>query len=507
LERSLLFTILAHAIGMVSMAFFVLPGVPGGTHADPWARAEYVATHPWIWRLGWLPWQVTAVSDLLLSFALLRTAWVKKTPAIIGFVFTLAAVFPDQIAQFRWTWEGVGIAREAMVTGDGEAYSHLESSLFTLTAGWGAVGYILGALAWTGCFATAGVWTRGLGWLSVGTWGMFMASTAMVFAPEAIRSTPLGGYAVSFGNAIAFVLLMVWLIGVTELVMRRSGPASTHGAWAPWRHPSRSVFARCSEQIANSRFVREVGRWLPTLGMSSDIRDVVYLHYLVDASVLQHLVTEPLHLQRIGPGLRFSMFTVLIFKHGHFGPTCFGKLRRMWPSPVQSNWRLYVTHPSTGRPGVLFLSTAITSTPHALAARVLAQGVPMHVPEAAKVVRTRGGGVDLLLNPGLGSSPDLVASLAPAPEPALLAPWDLCFASYREMLAACVPQDRAMCWDEQHRIVTRQEIELSIPLESCIPLAGPVTSHAAQSIVGDTQPLCFLVPRVRFEFRRERVDR
>jgi hypothetical protein len=54
--------------------------------------------------------------------------------------------------------------------------------------------------------------------------------------------------------------------------------------------------------------------------------------------------------------------------------------------------------------------------------------------------------------------------------------------------------------------VTRQEIQLGIPLEACEPLAARVVSDAAQTIAGEAQPLCFHVARVAFRFDREAYD-
>src|SRR5258705_53906 len=94
LERALLFAIVIHAVAMVSMALLLLPGMPGGTNANPpyefdpnslhlprttdptfvsggsRNRVAYIAQHPWRWRLGWIPWQLTALSDLLIAIAL-----------------------------------------------------------------------------------------------------------------------------------------------------------------------------------------------------------------------------------------------------------------------------------------------------------------------------------------------------------------------------------------------------------------------------------------------------
>src|SRR5215510_1467177 len=74
LERVLLFSFCIHGIAMLSMLFFLLAGLPGGLNGSA-ARMAYVANFPWLWRLGWFPWQLTALSDLLVSLAFLRTRW------------------------------------------------------------------------------------------------------------------------------------------------------------------------------------------------------------------------------------------------------------------------------------------------------------------------------------------------------------------------------------------------------------------------------------------------
>jgi hypothetical protein len=53
LEQALLFTIVAHAAGMVSMALLLLPAMPGGGNLSDASRVAYIAAHPWLWRLGW----------------------------------------------------------------------------------------------------------------------------------------------------------------------------------------------------------------------------------------------------------------------------------------------------------------------------------------------------------------------------------------------------------------------------------------------------------------------
>src|SRR5262249_53440182 len=154
---------------------------------------------------------------------------------------------------------------------------------------------------------------------------------------------------------------------------------------------------------------------------------------------------------------------------GHFGPALLGPLRKLLPSPVQSNWRIHVRDPQTKSEGIYFITNAIDRTPHAVAARLLSEGMPMHVLARAQALDNADGPFTLLLDPGAGSAPDAAATLRPG-EAALPGAFGECWESYRSFLAYCVPQDRALSAQPWYGRVTRQEIALGIPLEVCEPL-------------------------------------
>jgi hypothetical protein len=504
LEWALLFTFLAHTLAMLAMAVLLLPGMPGGGAADDAARVAYIAGHGWLWRLGWFFWQMTTFSDLLLALALWRTAWIPRLPAVLVILATLAAAVPEQIGEVQWITRGVHLAQDADRTGDLAGYLSFETAIYPLVAGWAGAGYAVAFLAWAWCFAAAGTWSRRLTWLTVATWAVFFPASVALLLPASLQPAPL---LIAVGNALGFVLLLAWLIGVTERVLRRARPDGPHGRDAPWRHPRTGLLGWALDGVANSRFARALCEWLPPVSFASDITNVFYVNYLVEAERLECLVPWGLELQRLGPGGRYAFFTFLTFRHGHFGPRLLGPLRRLLPSPVQSNWRIHVRDPQTGVLGIYFVTTAITSTPHALAARLLSEGIPMHLLAAGTVSADADGSFRVHLDPGKGSGPDADLTLRPAAAPALPAPWSECFASYHDMLAYCVPQDRALSGQPWYNRVTRQEIRLGIPLESCEPLAGDVHSRAAQATVGDALPLCFRVAQVAFRFDREEYDR
>jgi hypothetical protein len=218
LVAALLFTFLCHGAAMLGMVLLLLPGMPGGGVDDVMQRAAYVAAHPWRWRLGWFGWQLTALSDVLLGIALVKTRWIPRVPSVVTLLVTLAAVVPDQGGQALWVTKGVDLAREAVRSGNAGAYQAFESRVFPIVAGWGATLYTVGALGWTWCFAAAGAWSRLLTWLSVAVWGIFAIVSPALLLPEWLRAP---ASVVSAANAVGFVLMQIWFALVALRVRAR----------------------------------------------------------------------------------------------------------------------------------------------------------------------------------------------------------------------------------------------------------------------------------------------
>ena len=490
LERALVANFVVHGLAIVAMALLLLPFMPGGGHADA-ERVALIAAHPWQFRLGWLPWQLCAVCDVWMAVAMVRTAWLSRGGTTVVLVLTAIAVVPDQYAQALWITHGVELARTDVAT-----YLAFERANFPLTAAWAALFYTLAALGWTWCFARAGTWSRALTVLSATVWATMFVAVGGPLVGASGRFT-------SIANGLGFVQLQIWLGLVAEHVLRRRRPFEAHGRMARWHHPGR--LAPLWDAIANSRLLGAFLEPVPEFAMRSDISDVVYVSYLIPAGLAQQLVPVGLELQRLGPERDHALFTFLTYRHGHFGFRAMGPLRRLMPSPVQTNWRIHVVDPRTGHRGIYFVTNAIASTMQALAARMTTAGMPMHV-LARGVVARDGDALRVSLDPGRGSAPDAELALAFADAPVLTGAWAACFGDWRGFLAYCVPQDRALSSQPlQHRI-SRQEIDLGIPLDACTPLAGSVSSRAARAIAGDREPLCFHVPGVRFNFSVEAHD-
>jgi hypothetical protein len=500
LEQVLLVNLGVHALALIFTVLLLLPGVPGGSASSDGARVAYLAAHPWLWRLGWLPWQASALVDLLMGAALWRTPWMPRLPAAAVLVFTLLANVPDLTGQGLWVTRGPDLAAQADRSGDLLPYLLFEKQVYRAVVVWGGSLYLCMALCWSWCFSAAGTWSRNLTGLSLLTWSVLAVGSVGLLLPEDARPTaPMVGAS----NGVGLTLLLIWLAMVGEQLLRRVRPDEKHGRLAPWRHPWAGAVGRIFELLANSRLLRAYGEWLPSPAFLSDTTDVVYVNYLVEADRLEPFVPLGLELQRIGRAGRYALFTHLTFRHGHFGPRLIGPLRRLLPSPIHSNWRIYVADPHTGRRGVYFVTSAIASTPHALAARLLSEGMPMHPLADAAVQVAEDRSCRVLLEPGTGSAPDLEAELHPGDAVLPGTPWTECFENYRTFLSYCVPQECVFSSQPWYGRVTRQEISLNIALDSCEPMSGIVHSHVAAAYTGDAVPLCFRVGRAVFCFERE----
>lgn len=302
-------------------------------------------------------------------------------------------------------------------------------------------------------------------------------------------------------------LVAIALFAIAEVRLRRVMPAESHGRMARWRHPSSNPLARIADGIASSRVLSAWLEPLPILTMVSDIEDVVYVSYVVPAERLEPFVPWGLELSRIGPEGKYALFSFLTYRHGHFGFRAMGPLRRLMPSPIQTNWRIHVIDPRTSVEGIYFVSNAIDATVPALGARLFTEGMPMHVFARSSFVRDpTTGRVVFELSPGGGTAPDAKGSLLPCDPPALEDEWRECFASFDAFLEYAVPQNRAMSAQRWHRRVTRHEIDLPVELSKCEPLSGAVESNAAEAIVGNARPICFRVAGLHFTFSAELHD-
>ena len=171
------------AAGLV-MLLALRHGIPAGERDLP-ARIAYVTEHTLTWRIGWLVWNLAAIS-LLGFFVALAARWRDRAPILCVLALLCAAggLAADLGAETILAAVSPGLEEET--------YAAVESVAIALTGYLGnglyAVGGIL--LTWAGrrdlppglLWLAATVWTAAL-WLSVAT---LVSSAAGQFASAAV---------------------------------------------------------------------------------------------------------------------------------------------------------------------------------------------------------------------------------------------------------------------------------------------------------------------------------
>jgi hypothetical protein len=277
-----------------------------------------------------------------------------------------------------------------------------------------------------------------------------------------------------------------------------------------YRHPYPGLPGQFLEGLLNARGLARL-RYalfsrLPFPVLQSDVTDVVYVTWMVDARAAQALLPAGLRVWERG-GL--TPLTALTYRHGHFGPALAGPLRRLFPSPLQSNWRLYLDGPlPPGAPvqTVWFLENMMDSGAYVAATRLFSDIMRTHRP--ARFTHGRAGdGFATRIEPGAGSAPALAYTVAPSAQPVLPQAFGAAFGSWDDAVTMLACQDAALGWSARLGKLVLSHIDLPIPLDAVRPLApaGPVACSLLDALPADGEPLCFLVPRVPFRVLSETV--
>lgn len=265
--------------------------------------------------------------------------------------------------------------------------------------------------------------------------------------------------------------------------------------------PNHGLRGRLEEWLANNRLLRRLRRSvlsrLPFVTLTSDVQDVVYASWVVPVSKVRQAVPDRIQLVDRGG---MTVLTVLTYRHGHFGPTFLGALRALFPSPLQSNWRLYIDavdcQPCSSL--VLFIRNVFDSLLYALVTRVLSDVLPSQAARSFTHVSSARGCETRIIDAEGTLGVHLTAHVKEAGNlPDGFAPL---FASWKEAVQFLTLQNAAIAQVPDETALAHSRIDLPIDLDTVEPL------HVTQIEVGpwlrslgaDGPPLCFRVPAVRF---------
>jgi hypothetical protein len=507
LQSALFFCLVLHIIAPISMLALVLPGFDL-VGSPPEARAAYIAASPWLWRLGWVPWQLCAAVDLWVSVALLR--WVGTRPgfgakawATFAVVATVAAVIPDQLGEWVLVTTHVAEAQDWVQSGRSVSFLSTETWALRMTGIYGNDAYVLMTIGWTGAIASrvggplGGTCLRALWGATALVAAAFLVSGGVVwFAAKAPGNYP--GLAWTHPlNGAGFLLLNMWTLLAAVLIGRvQAGahPSQDSGLHA-FKWPHVGWWGRWVANVVNEPGLRDLCRSLPFFPMRSDVRDVVYLNWMVPIDRVAEWLPDPLKLKRFGD---FTPVTVLTYTHGWFGPSWLGSLRRFFPSPHQSNWRLYLDtgHDSSG--SIYFFQAVIGSPVMAVVARLLSDALPVHLP-ATMIHERSGAALRSRFTPGQGSAPDLDVVVCVNQTPALPAVFADHFDGFAHAVRYLVDQNGAAAILSRLGSTVYNAIEIPIDI-SAVQACAVERFHSdwLNAVVGDLPVFAFVVPTVPF---------
>jgi hypothetical protein len=283
---------------------------------------------------------------------------------------------------------------------------------------------------------------------------------------------------------------------------------------ARYVHPRAGLTGRLLGALANSAAIararRAVMSRLPFPVLESDVRDVVYMTWMVDAA------RAAAHVPRLPHGMSLwtadgrTPFTILTYRHGHFGPSLLGPARVLCPSPLQSNWRLYLrTAPSAAPPvrTVLFVRNVMDSLVYALGTRLFSDALPTHLAAGFEFDGSPARGC-LHIQGGAGSAPNLQASWSATAGRALPPAFAAAFADWPAAIDYLTLQDAAIAPVPHLGRVAYAGISLPADIGAITPLSLDDARFACPFVasLAPTGPaLCFHLPRVRFRALSERI--
>jgi hypothetical protein len=225
-----------HVLGVITALGVLQPGLD--VQRPILDRAYYISNNVLSWRLGWLVWQCTAISNLAAAIAIVcyfRHAFRQRVCdtrwpyywSLAALVFTISAIIPEQWAEFALVSEFIQTADLAVTTGDASEYLLQESRWLVMTTTCGACGYTMMQFAWICCATIYHGRPRKIWWFwGLGLIDIVLFTISYVACYWSCQAALQGGAYVGFEtvfifNAIAFPLLILWMLMFIAVVGNR----------------------------------------------------------------------------------------------------------------------------------------------------------------------------------------------------------------------------------------------------------------------------------------------
>ncbi len=179
-----------------------------------------------------------------------------------------------------------------------------------------------------------------------------------------------------------------------------------------FRSPKRNILSPCIECILNGFLLKKIKNIIRSpfskVKLKSEITNVVYMNWLIPIEKIQHMIPEGIQVDVINGK---TLFSILTYQHGHFGPAKLYRCKSLYGSPLQCNWRFYIAQ-DTGHfkePTVLFFSNSMDSLLYSFGSRFFSNMMYTHYPLTFKHQYTDDQ-IHTKIDPGTSNAPDLDVS-------------------------------------------------------------------------------------------------
>lgn len=282
-------------------------------------------------------------------------------------------------------------------------------------------------------------------------------------------------------------------------------------------HPSNSLWGHYCTKILNNQkllaFRRTLLPKLPYLELESDTVNIVYLNWLVNLDAFRDMIPEGVHIQQKNGR---ALFSVLTYQHSHFGPLFLGPLRQGCPSPLQSNWRFYLSekpdasypHLATAQQAgvVLFVKNILNSTLYTIGSRLMSDGLPSHLAQSFQHTHSDNTYMTVI-TAGHGSAPELFAVCKKQEKKVLPAEFQQWFSDWDSALHYLCPQHSAIAYVDHIDRIAHAGIELPIDVTQAQSLDVQQLKIPLLEREGadPSEPFAFVIPSVNLQVLWERL--
>ncbi|MCS4228799.1 DUF2071 domain-containing protein [Sphingobacterium sp. BIGb0165] len=273
-----------------------------------------------------------------------------------------------------------------------------------------------------------------------------------------------------------------------------------------FRLSKRNILSPCIESLLNGSLLKRIKNIFPPpfsdVKLKSEITKVVYLNWMIPIEKIRDIIPEGLQVNIIQGKVLFSILT---YRHGHFGPAQPNRLRSFYSSPLQSNWRFYIATNTKlfKEPTVLFVSNSMSSFLYCLGSRLFSNMMYTHHPLSFSH-QYIDDHIHTKIDPGTSNAPDLEVICHSVEEWKIPNDFQHISTHPSKLLEKIILQNRALTSQDLNSSHIAN-ISLAFDIKEIKPLKIDFfKSHTLYEIVKEEECFAFQIPSLTFFMNNEK---